>query len=148
MFRKVTGFLDRRTRYAWSTALMVAAVTAVVLTLVSLPRVDPIFVVGFALVVGAAIGLFLDWRAYRRRQNLSREWEWVEGARVTVNEGNRRDFPPGARRKVSLRDVGGRAPDDVAEWAIRRPKIRAKDYLVGVATAVLEEARQNGVEFL
>ena len=147
MVRKISGFLERRTRYAWSSALLVAAVTAVLLMLVSLPRVDPIFVLLSALAFGAAIGLFLDWKAYWRRRNLSREWEWVEGARVARYEGILLVIRLGrdGRYRCEL-SVGGR----LTTWPVgyAETEEQARTYLSGVAAAILETAAQNGVEFL
>ena len=147
MVRKLREFLERRTRYAWSTALMIAGVAAVVLTLVSLPRVDIIFVLMSALVFGGAIGLFLDWKAYRRRRDLSREWEWLAGARVAVYEGIALVIRLGrdGRYRCEM-SVGGRLTTWPVGYAETEEQARA--YLVAVATVMLEEAEQNGVEFL
>ena len=147
MVKTVTGFFERRTRYAWSSALMVAAVTAVVLTLVSLPRIDPVFVLLSALVFGGSVGLFLDWKAYWRRRNLSREWEWIEGARVAGYEAITLVVRLGrdGRYRCEM-SVGGRLTTWPVGYAETEEQARA--YLNGVATAVLDEAGRNSVEFL
>ena len=147
MVKNLRGFIERRARYAWSSALMIAAVTAVMLTLVSWPRIDIVYVLLLALAVGAAIGLFLDWKAYWRRRNLSGEWVWREGARVAVHEGIALVIRLGrdGRYRCEM-SVGGR----LTTWPVgyAETEEQAWAYMSGMATALLEEAERNGVEFL
>ena len=147
MFKTVLGFIERRTRYAWSSALMVSAVAAVALSLVSLPRIDIFFVILTALVCGGAFGLFLDWKAYWRRRNLSGEWVWVEGSRVAVYQGITLLIRLGrdGRYRCEL-SAGGR----LTTWPVgyAETEEQARSYLTGLATAMLEDAEQLEVEFV
>lgn len=147
MVSKIGGFIERRTRYAWSSALLFSTAAAVVLTLVSLPRIDPIFVVLSALAFGCAVGLILDWKAYWRRRNLTAEWAWIEGARVAGYEGIALVVRLGrdGRYRCEM-SVGGRLTTWPVGYAATEDQAWA--YLTGVATAILEDAERCSVEFL
>ena len=146
MFSKIGRFLERRTRYAWSAALSITAVMAVLLSILSLPSINILFVLGASLMVGACVGLWMDWRAYRRRRNLSREWTWIEGARATDYEGITLVVRLGrdGRYRCEM-SVGGR----LTTWPVgyADTEDEAKQYLVELAATMLESAGRNGIGF-
>ena len=146
MIDKIRGFIERRTRYAWSAALAVTSVSAVLLSLLSLSTFDIFFVLGMSLMFGAIFGLWMDWRIYRRRRALSNEWTWSDGARATDYAGitlvTRLGRDGRYRCEVS---VGNR----LTTWPVgyANTEAEAKQYLVQVAIIMLESASLNNIEF-
>ena len=147
MIDKINRFIERRTRHAWSAALTVGAVTAVALLALSLPDINILFVLTLAIVLGGGFGLFVDWRAMRRRKDLSEEWAWVGGARVTDFRGVMLVVRLGrdGRYRCEMA-VGGRITTWPVGYADTEPE--AKRYLVAVASAMVDAAGDCGIEFL